>query len=45
MTAILLLALILLLAVLAPRLGADSRDLRDHPWQPHPRRPARRPGW
>jgi hypothetical protein len=47
MTAILVLALLLLLAVLAPRSGADSRDLRDHPWQTrdHRTRPARRPGW
>ena len=28
---------ILAIAALAPRLGADSRDLRDHPWERTPR--------
>lgn len=31
MIAILVLAAFVVLAVLAPRYGADSRDLRDHP--------------
>jgi hypothetical protein len=33
MTAILVLALIIAIAALAPHFGADSRDLRDHPWE------------
>jgi hypothetical protein len=33
MTALIILAAIVVLAVLAPRYGADSRDLRDHPWE------------
>ncbi len=45
MTIILILTLVLLLAALAPRFGADSRDLRDHPWETSRRRPARRPGF
>jgi hypothetical protein len=35
MTAIIFLALFIAIAVLAPRFGADSRDLRDHPWESH----------
>jgi hypothetical protein len=35
MTPILVLALIVLLAVLAPFYGVDSRNLRDHPWKRH----------
>jgi hypothetical protein len=34
MTLIAFLVLFVLIAVLAPRYGADSRDLRDHPWEP-----------
>jgi hypothetical protein len=33
MTIILLLAAIVVLAILAPKYGADSRNLRDHPWE------------
>jgi hypothetical protein len=33
MTVIAFLALFVLIAALAPRFGADSRDLRDHPWE------------
>jgi hypothetical protein len=33
MTAILFLALFATIAALAPRYGADSRNLRDHPWE------------
>ena len=34
MTAIIVVALIIAIAALAPWLGADSRNLRDHPWEP-----------
>jgi hypothetical protein len=33
MTFIVLFAAMIALAVLAPFYGADSRDLRDHPWE------------
>jgi hypothetical protein len=33
MTIILLLAAIVALAALAPKYGADSRNLQDHPWE------------
>jgi hypothetical protein len=33
MTGFIVLAAILVLALLAPRYGADTRDLRDHPWE------------
>jgi hypothetical protein len=34
MTVIFFLALFIAIAALAPVFGADSRDLRDHPWEP-----------
>lgn len=34
MTAIFFLAMFIAIAALAPLLGKDSRDLRDHPWEP-----------
>jgi hypothetical protein len=34
MTAIFFLVLIIAIAALAPKFGADSRGLRDHPWEP-----------
>jgi hypothetical protein len=34
MTAIIVLGFIIAIAALAPWLGADSRGLRDHPWEP-----------
>jgi hypothetical protein len=33
MTFFIVIALIIALAALAPRFGADSRNLRDHPWE------------
>jgi hypothetical protein len=33
MTAILFVSLFIAIAALAPWFGADSRDLRDHPWE------------
>jgi uncharacterized protein (DUF2236 family) len=33
MTLLIVLAAIVALAVLAPKYGADSRNLRDHPWE------------
>jgi hypothetical protein len=33
MTAIFFLALFVAIAILAPHVGADSRGLRDHPWE------------
>jgi hypothetical protein len=33
MTLILFLALFIAIAALAPHFGADSRGLRDHPWE------------
>jgi hypothetical protein len=33
MTAIFFLILFIAIAALAPHFGADSRDLRDHPWE------------
>jgi hypothetical protein len=33
MTFLAVLAVIVLIAALAPRYGSDSRDLRDHPWE------------
>jgi hypothetical protein len=35
MATLIVLSVILLTAVLAPWLGQDSRDLRDHPWELH----------
>jgi hypothetical protein len=35
MTAIFFIGLIIAIAALAPWFGADSRNLRDHPWEPH----------
>jgi hypothetical protein len=34
MTFLAVIAAVVVLAVLAPRFGVDSRDLRDHPWEP-----------
>jgi hypothetical protein len=34
MTAILFISLFIVIAALAPWFGADSRGLRDHPWEP-----------
>jgi hypothetical protein len=33
MTALFFLILFIAIAALAPHFGADSRDLRDHPWE------------
>ena len=33
MTFLLVIAFIVTVAALAPRFGADSRGLRDHPWE------------
>jgi hypothetical protein len=33
MTFLIVIAAIIVVAALAPRFGADSRDLRDHPWE------------
>jgi hypothetical protein len=33
MATIIILTVLLLIAALAPRFGADSRDLRDHAWE------------
>jgi hypothetical protein len=33
MTFFLVIAFIIAVAALAPRFGADSRNLRDHPWE------------
>ena len=33
MTFLVVIAAVVVLAVLAPRYGADRRDLRDHPWE------------
>ena len=33
MTAIFFLTLFIAIAALAPHFGADSRNLRDHPWE------------
>ncbi len=41
---LLLTALAVLLALAAPRYGADSRNLSDHPWEPE-HQPARTGGW
>jgi hypothetical protein len=36
MAFVVVLLVLILLAVLAPRYGVDSRDLRDHPWEARP---------
>jgi len=41
---LLLIALVVLLALAAPRFGVDSRDLHDHPWEGE-HRPAHPDGW
>ncbi len=41
---LLLIALVVLLALTAPRFGADSRNLQDHPWEGE-QRPAHPNGW
>lgn len=33
MTFLVVIAAIVVVAVLAPRFGADTRHLRDHPWE------------
>jgi hypothetical protein len=35
MTVLVVIALIIAVAALAPRFGVDNRDLRDHPWELH----------
>jgi hypothetical protein len=37
MTTIFFISLFIAIAALAPFFGTDSRDLRDHPWEPRNR--------